>query len=77
MLGHPQPRPTAAAIDNRLVLTQARRATSDAFVSGSFKAKIQRIFSARVQCRRFSLDVMISTAVGTGSVPTHTTSVSH
>jgi hypothetical protein len=48
---------------NRLVLTQARRATSDAFASGSFNAKIQRIFSARVQCRRFSLDVMISTAV--------------
>jgi hypothetical protein len=48
---------------NRLVLTSARRATSDALASGSFNAKIQRIFSARVQYRRFSFDVMTSTVV--------------
>ena len=48
---------------NRLVLTPARRATSDALASGSFNAKTNRIFSARVQYRRFSFDVMISTAV--------------
>jgi len=47
----------------RLVLTPARRATSDALASSSFNAKTQRIFSARVQYRRFSFDVMISTAV--------------
>src|SRR5581483_2419011 len=34
---------------NKLVLTPARRATSDALASGSFSAKTQRIFSARVQ----------------------------
>ena len=32
-----------------LVLTPARRATPDAFASGSFNAKIRRIFSTRVQ----------------------------
>jgi hypothetical protein len=35
----------------RLVLTPARRATSDALASGSFNAKTQRVFSARVQYR--------------------------
>ena len=44
------------------MLIPALRARSEAFASGASSAKTQRRFSARVQYRRFSFDVIISMA---------------